>query len=107
MEHRWGEWYNEWFDLLANYYIRCGPLVIFDLGIINPNFPETEELNYRNFMRLWRQTEGPERGSAGSHLDKSSLDRDFDVLNHPWQGLPNKLRQSYEMVVEIVNDGDR
>lgn len=79
MENRWNERYNEWFDLLANYYIRCEPLVNFDLDIINPNFPETEELNHRNFMRLWRQTEGPGRGSASSHLDESSLDQDFDV----------------------------
>jgi hypothetical protein len=92
MEPRGDKWYYEWFDLLAEYYNRCDPWVDFYLRIINPNFPNMEELNPKNFMRLWRKTRR-QRQKLTNYPDyplpESDSEEDFDVLNHPYEWVHN------------------
>lgn len=78
MEPRWDDWHSEWHDLLADYYNRCRPAP-FDLRIINPNFPETGELNRRNFMSIWRHEKGIVEGS----------EENFDVMEHQYEWMHN------------------
>lgn len=77
MESRWNDWYDGWYSLLADIYNRC-ETVSFYLRIINPNFPNTEELNPANFMSIWQHANGIEDSGE-----------DFDVLNHPFEWIHN------------------